>query len=157
VSEDQRGAVSLFATISGHLISAALAILAIEGGFLAYVLGNRIVNALFFVLAILTALLFVVSILIGGTAISRSAEAGFRGNWSLKSESQRYNWQAVLCLLGLVAFLGMAFLSGRPKESALEQEVSDLKSQAAKTTDAVGELQDSIDAFSTRLDSLLRD
>lgn len=157
MSDDQRGAVSLYTGISGHLISVALAILAIEGGFLAYVLGNRVVGTWFYALAILTALLFAVSIILGGRAITRSAESGFKGEWSLTSESALYNAQAMLCLVGLIAFLGMASLSGHPKEFSLEEEVQHLQLQIDSATESFDKFRDSLDDLRNRLDSISRD
>jgi outer membrane murein-binding lipoprotein Lpp len=125
--EDKRSAISFSITLSSQLISAALAMLAVEGAYVGYALGSREPNILFVPLATVAAMAFIVSVFIAGKAITAARDAGFSGGWSLDAGKSQFNWQAVLLLVAL-GLLGATFLaSGRSKESILEMKVEGLR------------------------------
>jgi len=125
--EDKRSAIGFSITLSSQLIAAALAMLAVEGAYVAYALGSREPNTIFVPLASLAAVAFIISVFIAGKAITAARDAGFSGGWSLDAGKSQFNWQALLLLVAL-GLLGATFLaSGRSKESILETKVEGLR------------------------------
>ena len=125
--EDKRIAIGFSITLSSQLIAAALAMLAVEGAYVAYALGARETNTLFVPLASLAATAFILSVFIAGKAITAARDAGFAGAWRLDAGKSHFNWQALLLLVAL-GMLGATFLaSGQSKESILEAKVEGLR------------------------------
>lgn len=128
-TEDRRVAVGISITLSGQLIAAALAMLAIEGAFVSYAVANREVSPGFVPVAILAAVCFIASIFVAGKAITRSRNSGHAGIWDLAAGGNLYDWQAKLSLAGLVAFFTTVVLMGTPKERQLVRQVNVLQEQ----------------------------
>ena len=127
--EDQRAAVGFSITLSGQLIAAAMATLAVECAYVSYALGARVVPYYFFIVGGLAGVLIVVSIMKGGKGITKARNAGFAANWSLEEGKKEFNAQA-LSLTGAVIFLAIAFFnSGVPKEPNVEQKLEALCQQ----------------------------
>jgi len=114
--DDKKTAVGISVTLSGQLITAALAMVAVEGAFVAFALGNRNVFRGFEWLSGLTAILFILSIFVAGKGITKARNDGFNGAWNLQTTKNHFNWQAILCVLGLVSFFVTLLLSGGPKK-----------------------------------------
>lgn len=152
-AEDQRHASSMLATISGHLVSAALAMIAVEGAFVAFVLGSRQVEWYFFVLTGAAAIAFVWSIVQGGKGLNRVAKDGFDGNWSLASGGH-FNRQAGWCVLGLVLFFSSTTASGQARQSEEVARLDALETELARRDADDGQIDAQIGELGERLDSL---
>ena len=72
--ENKRAAAGILTNLSGFVITACLTMLAIEGGLIAFVLGNRIVGYAYYSLSVLAFVAFVISVVLGGLGITRTAE-----------------------------------------------------------------------------------
>ncbi|HEX8948369.1 MAG TPA: hypothetical protein VF790_05365 [Dissulfurispiraceae bacterium] len=130
--EDRRTAVGMSVTLSSQLIAASLAMLAIEGGYVAYVLGNRQPSRWFVFLAIIAGVSFIASIVIAGKAITASRNAGFDGRWNLDSGRNFYRLQAAMCYAGLLLFGIMLFLSGKPAKDVLAEKMEKLEARVTE-------------------------
>jgi hypothetical protein len=129
--DDQRAAVGFSVTLSGQLIAASMATLAVEGAYVWYALGSRLTLAGFTVFAALAAVLIAVSIFKAGKGITKARNAGFAGTWNLAEGKRDFNAQATLLLGALLMLAVMFSLSGQSKESALERRVEDLRVEIA--------------------------
>lgn len=129
--EDRRVAVGISITLSSQLITAALAMLTIEGAYFGFVLGAREFSHLFLLFTLLSALAFVGSIFAAGKAITQSRDLGFDGNWDTKPTKGKYNWQAALCFAGLLSFGLSVIFSGTPIETQLQRQVMEIGNQLA--------------------------
>jgi len=136
-NEDKRTAIGISISLSGHLITAALAMIAIEGAYLAFALGNREVSEWFYIFASLTASSFIVSILIAGRGITESRDSGFEGNWDITKSKNKFNWQAILCLLGIILFFLTMFSSINPKKSEINSTIKNLEQQMIHTNNKI--------------------
>lgn len=128
-NEDQRAAAGILCNLSGFVITASLAMLAIEGALIAFVLGNRIAGWLYFVTSILAFLGFVVSIVLGGWGITKTVEMLANGTWKPSVASGLFNAQAGFAFLGLLFFLVSALLSGKPKETEIQGVLTTLSTK----------------------------
>lgn len=128
-SEDQRAAANISVTLSGQLIAAALAMLAIEGAVLSFVYASRTTSYWFLALIILAALSFIGSIFVAGKGITALRNKGYEGTWELNCSKAHFNWQAIFCIIGLVCFFGSAFFIGQPKRDKLEDDIILIKQE----------------------------
>lgn len=129
--EDRRVAVGISITLSSQLITAALAMLTIEGAYLGFVLGAREISPLFLLFTVLSAVAFFGSIFAAGKAITQSRDLGFDGNWDTKATKGKYNWQAFLCIVGFLTFMLSVASSGTPIETQLQKQVMEIGNQLA--------------------------
>jgi hypothetical protein len=128
-TEDQRVAGNISITLSSQLMAAALAMLAIEGVVLSLIYDKRESSYWFIVLIILAALCFIGSILVAGKGITIIRNKGYNGTWEFKSSRCYFNWQAILCILGLILFFASPFFTGVSKEIELKNEIILLKQE----------------------------
>lgn len=103
--EDLRLAAQFKVGLSGQVASAALAMLAIEGGLVLFVLEQRTPSAWFAVWTVASSVAFVVSILMGGHGVAETYKQGGGGNWPVTDLRDFFNKQAGFCILGLVLFV----------------------------------------------------
>lgn len=129
--EDKRAAIALSTNLSGQLVQAAVAMLTVEGAYIAYALVARDTSPHFNEVALLSAVAFVVSVFLSGKGITLARNAGFAGNWSLTAGKTYFNLQAILLIVALALLGWMLFLSGTPKESDAQQQISKLSSDIA--------------------------
>src|SRR4051812_3987035 len=92
--EEKRAAASMEVTLSSQVITAALAVMAVEGAFVTYVLDKRLPGAAFYILTVLSALLLIFSIINGGVGVRRLTEAGFKGEWASNDASNCFGRQS---------------------------------------------------------------
>ena len=159
--EDKRTAVGISVTLSGQLITAALAMLAVEGAFVAFALGNRNVVGGFRWLSGLTAILFILSIFVAGKGITKARNDGFNGAWNLQTTKNHFNWQAILCVLGLASFFVTLLLSGGPKKSEIEaklekfgKQISTVESQIQTISKEATSMKKNGDDLSSKIDQV---
>jgi hypothetical protein len=127
--EDKRSAVGISVNLSTQLIAAALALLAVEGAYVAYALGDREVQNGFILMHVASVILLVASIFIAGKGITKARDAGYSGFWDLSVGKQNFNWQAICCLLALLSFGIGLLLSGPSKENEMKDEIIQLQSR----------------------------
>lgn len=132
VSEDIRAAVNITTNLSGQLIAAALAMLAIEGGVVSFVYGQRETEQCFIYLIVLAAVAFVSSIYLAGKGITKLRDSGLNGSWNIQEGKYYFNSQAILCLVGLCCFFISAFLIGKTKDNEMDKKIASLDSSIAK-------------------------
>lgn len=148
-SEDQRAAANISVILSGQLMAAALAMLAVEGAVLSFVYSYRITGYFFFTFIVLAAIFFICSIGVAGKGITDLRDKGYEGNWEPKLTKNHFDRQAKLCILGLSCFFLSAFFIGQPKEvelkgdiMLLKQEIQELKNEIEITKKNISALSD---------------
>jgi hypothetical protein len=124
--EDQRTAAGMTVTLSSQLIAAALGMLALEGAYVAFVLGTRVVAPWFGLIAVVSGSCFIASIFVAGKGITKVRDGGFDGQWSITEGKGLFNSQAILCLLGLALFLFAILWRGKPVENSVQQSLDRL-------------------------------
>lgn len=128
-SADKQKAVGITVTLSSQLIAAALAVLAVEGAFAAYALAERSVRPEFPWVISISALFFVVSIFVAGKGITEARDAGFEGSWDISVGRNKFNWQAICLVLGLLLFAIAAATSGATGKSLTDQHMLDMQTE----------------------------
>jgi hypothetical protein len=154
--DDKREAVKMMATLSGQLVAAALAIIALGGGLTGYVLANRDVDSSFYVLAILTFVAFVLSIYFGGRGVSASSRSGYESKWDISASKSSYNTQAVSCIAGLILLFATAFFTGTPKTSDAMQQISKQNIEIGRLTQELRSLSKSNEELGKRVEEIYR-
>ena len=137
-NDDQRAAVAIEGTLSGQVMSASLAMIAIEGALVTFILDKRDVGTAFYVVYLLSFGCFILSIISGGKGIARLSKAGFGGNWSLGTAKDAFNLQALLTLVGSILFLvSVVFLSGRSKSNSDKEDIRIIKEMTRRQDDSL--------------------
>ena len=153
--EDQRVAVGFSITLSGQLIAAAMATLAVGCAYVSYALGARVVPFYFFLVMGAAGLLIFVSIVRGGKGITKARNAGFNANWDLSEGKKEFNSQA-LCLASALVLFAVGFsLSGPSKEPRAEQKLEALCQQTEMLRKEI-ESHRSLDSAATGIENEIR-
>lgn len=121
--EDQKSAVGFAINLSGQIVTAALAMLAIQFAYIAFALGNRSVGAGFYITSSLSVIFYVISIFLAGRGIATSYSQGANGNWDIAHGDSLFNFQAYSCLLGIALFFISIFFSYQPKQSVIQEKI----------------------------------
>jgi hypothetical protein len=151
-AEDRKAAVSMWVTLSSQVITATLAVLAVEGAFVTYVVDKRLPGAAFYAVITLSALSLIFSILSGGVGISKLTVAGSNGRWELREGSSHFGMQSLMCLIGVSLFFCAIFLfSGGTKEEAQAKEVKVLQDKSLALEAQVKELSQQLDELRSKL------
>ena len=129
MSSDKMEAVKISITLSNQVMTATLAMITAEGAFMAFVLGNREAPKIFYFFAMLAFVLFVASIFIGGKGITKTRDSGFAGDWNLTVGKPYFNYQAAICLLGLLMLFFMIACSGNTKGRDYNKDLSDVQKE----------------------------
>lgn len=154
MSEDKRAAVGMSVTLSGQLMSAALAVMALQAGFVSYVLANRTAQWCYYGVTVLALVLFALSLYFGGQGINKARNAGFSGSWDLEIGKSEFNSQATLCFVGLLLLLLSLFFSGNPKSDDIPTEIKRLVETVASLKQEIQELRASKETDSKNLREL---
>jgi hypothetical protein len=112
--EYRRTASGLVTTLSGYVITAALAILGAQAVVATFVIDRRQHLTGFYVVSASGTALLIGSVLLGGAGMDEIVRAGANGNWKIRTRYGKFNWQALLALAGTVLVVVSAFL-GDPK------------------------------------------
>jgi len=99
--ENKRFSVNIGITLSSNLISACLSMLAIIGAIFLFVIEKRETSIAFYVFILLSFFLFIYSIVLGGQGINIAREKSFVDILDLSYTKQKFNYQAITCLLGI--------------------------------------------------------
>lgn len=151
--EDRKAAVSMWVTLSSQVITATLAVLAVEGAFVTYVLDKRLPGAAFYIFVALSALALIFSILSGGVGISRLTVAGGDGNWDLRVGSTQFGHQSLACLAGVLLFFLALLFSGGTKEDAQAKEVKVLQDKSLALDSQVKELSQQLNDLRSKYEA----
>jgi hypothetical protein len=119
--ENKKDAVNIGVTLSTQLISASLTMIAVLGAFATFIIDKREVGFLFYVLIGISFLSFIASIFIGGKGIDKARKSGFDGKWNLDDTKQPFNWQALLCGMGLLFFILSIFIGKEKSDTQLDR------------------------------------
>lgn len=109
-ADDLRAASNLTTTLSGYLITAALAVLGGQAIVVTFVIDKRNQLEAFYAVSAVGTASLVCSIILGGAGIYEIVHAGARGEWKVSTKGGKFNLQAVLALLGAVLVVASAFL-----------------------------------------------
>ncbi|MEY2490448.1 MAG: hypothetical protein QOC70_2390 [Verrucomicrobiota bacterium] len=153
--EDQRAAVGFSITLSGQLIAAAMATLAVGCAYVSYALGARVVPFYFFLVMGAAGLLIFASIVKGGKGITKARNAGFNANWDLNEGKKEFNSQAISLAGALILIAVGFFLSGPNKEPRTEQKLESLCQQTEMLRKEI-ESHRSLDSAATGIENEIR-
>jgi len=112
--EDQRSAANIYTSLSSYVITASLGVIAAQAALAVFVLDKRDHLFWFYFWMIAGVIASVVSVILGGKGIAAIASGGFAGLWTLKPKHDYFNYQAILCLLGVI-FLLLSLFCGTTK------------------------------------------
>jgi hypothetical protein len=118
-NDDKKEAVNIGVTLSSQLIAASLSMLAIIAALFVFIVDKRDVSFFFYLLIILSFISFISSVFLGGKGIDTARKKGFDGSWELKCSKDKFNFQAILCLLGVLFFVFSIFCSKAKPDDAL--------------------------------------
>lgn len=116
-AEDQRAASNLVTTLSGYLITAALAVLGAQAVVATFVIDRRQHLTLFYAVSSAGTLFLVLSVVLGGAGIYEIVSDGFQGRWKIETIRGKFNVQALLVLSGTVFVVWSAFLGDTVRHS----------------------------------------
>jgi len=112
--EDQRNAATIYTSLSSYVMTASLGVIAAQAAVATLLLDKRDHLTCFYICMIAGIVASVVSVVFGGKGIAAIASGGFKGTWSIKSNGDPFNRQAIFCLLGMMLLLVSVF-TGQPK------------------------------------------
>jgi hypothetical protein len=117
-AEDKRAASSLATTLSGFVITAALAVLGAQAVVATFVIDRRDHLGSFYGVSAAAAAALVLSIIFGGLGIDEIIAAGAGGNWKHRTTGGKFNIQSILALVGAILVMASAFLGDTKKAPA---------------------------------------
>jgi membrane protein implicated in regulation of membrane protease activity len=144
-SEDRRTYVDITTNLSSQLISAALAIIAVEGAFVTFVLDKKVPNTYFYFWIVASFILFIFSIFFGGKGIDFLKDKLLENPSSINklTGSKCFNAQALLSSLALVffiiSFIVFLNLKDKPSDNTLQQSIESLIKKIEATTQTATE------------------
>jgi hypothetical protein len=153
-AEDKRAAASMEVTLSSQVITAALAVMAVEGAFITYVLDKRQPGAAFYILTVLSALLLIFSILNGGVGVKRLTEAGFKGEWGSNDASNCFGRQSLACLAGVLLLFFAVVFGGATKEDDAAKDLRALRGRLQAAESKNGEFASQLDELRSKSEEL---
>jgi hypothetical protein len=108
--DDRRAASSLVTTLSGYIMTAALAVLGAQAVLATFVTDKREHLTSFYVVGGFGTAALVGSVIVGGMGVGEIIGAGARGDWKIKTRGSKFNIQAYLALIGTILVIASAFL-----------------------------------------------
>lgn len=151
LNEDLRAAANMTVTLSTQLMTASLALLAVEGAIFTFANDKRTPGGGFTISVGLCFLFLMASLYMGGRGINKVRKAVAAEDWSINKVRDEFAWQAVLGFLGLMCLILSLFLTGKPKEENMQQDLTNMKTMIEKQQQVVnglekqlGELRDQI-------------
>jgi hypothetical protein len=118
--EDQRLAATIKTTLSGSLIAAVFAAIAVQAALVVFVADKREHLKTFTTLEILAAILVISSAILGAKGISMVYKAGHGGTWNIDAGKGFFSAQAIAGGVGLLLIVISAFC-GDPKPDPLKE------------------------------------
>lgn len=139
--EDKKEAVNIGVNLSNQLIATSLTLIAVVGAVSTFILQAREVSIWFYLFAMVSFLLLLLSIYSGGKGINKARNAGYCGDWSLKVSGSFFNRQAIMTGLGVLCFCSMFFF-GHNKDSTLEKAVIETNQLLVKQVELTNQMLD---------------
>lgn len=118
--ENKRFAIDIGVNLSGQLINASLSMLAIIGALFIFIIDKRETSTFFYVLMVVSFLSFIASIFLGGKGINKIREKSFKDKLDLKCSKDFFNYQAILCIIGILTCL-LSFVFTKKSDADLNQ------------------------------------
>lgn len=165
LNDDNRAASSLMTNLSGFIIMANLSMLAIQGASYVFVAGESNQATLSYnILSVLAFLCFITSIIGGSKGITETATALSNSSWTIKTATNKFNFQAIISLLGVLLFLvASIFFTENKKDEANVTEVfaAEISSLNIKLSEIVDSMKNNqtgnIRRLENNVDELQRD
>jgi hypothetical protein len=110
VEEDQRTASGFVVTLSGYVMTAALAVLGAQAVVATFAMDRREHLGFFYAASALGAAALVSSIVVGGKGISEIIARGWAGDWQVRTRRGMFKLQSWLALAGAALVVLSAFL-----------------------------------------------
>jgi len=146
-NENEKAAVGFAINLSGQIIMAALAMLAIQFAYVAFALGNRTVGTVFYITSSLSVISYILSIFLAGRGIATSYSKGAKGDWKITHGDSLFNFQALLCLLGICFFFISIFCSYKPAQSVVQEKVVSIEKQISELKKNISTLNKNAEKF----------
>jgi peptidoglycan hydrolase CwlO-like protein len=153
-NNDQKDAVGHAIHLSSQLITAALAILAILGAYVAFALGNRLVGFGFYSASAISFIVFILSIFLAGRGIATSYSKGAKGDWNVIHGDHLFNSQAILCAIGLIAFFAAVLFSITPAPSATQDKLQSIDNRIAELSGEIKKMNGHAEKYNQKIDTL---
>lgn len=153
-NDNKKAAVAMSVTLSGQLMTAALAVMALNAGFVSYVLANRIPEYLYYISSSIAFIVFAGSLYFGGKGIIQARDKGFASDWNLSAGKSKFNLQAILCLAGLLLVSVSPFFSGKPKANDMLTEIMRIGENIASLRQEVQDQRKTGEIVSKELNSI---
>ncbi|HET9591302.1 MAG TPA: hypothetical protein VFP17_00140 [Solirubrobacterales bacterium] len=134
LSETKLQAASLKVGISNYVASAALAVIGGAAALYTYISQTFDPGNGFWVLMLIGLVCLVVSILVGGLGADDATHAVATGNWTTSSSGNKFNYQSILTLVGLILVLTATLIgaSSDRRESTVEERLEKVEQQLRK-------------------------
>jgi hypothetical protein len=152
---DKKDAVTIGVTLSGQIITASLAMIAVVGTFAAFVIDKREVGPIYYLVTGVAFFSFVTSIFWGGKGIDKARKEGHAGIWEITSTKKEFDNQSKFALLGILFFSCSVFL-GREKSDDTQKKINKQELALDNLTAKVSATQKRVDTIQYRLDSAIR-
>ena len=142
MEEDKKVAVNIGVSLSGQLITAALAMIAVIGAFATFSLDKREIGPSYYIIIGIAFLSFVISIFCGGKGIDKARVNGHQGIWEIKDTKDYFNWQGICCFLGIF-FLAISIFIGKDKKDETTTKINNLSEEykSLKSTDSLMQIE----------------
>ena len=143
MNEDKRAASSLMTNLSGFVITANLSMLAIQGASYAFVAtANEQVSFWYNFLSVIAFCCFVISAIAGGKGITDTATSLANSSWTIRTATNKFNFQAIVSFFGVLLFLVASILFTEKKIDAennkkLLIEISNINKNLKDLTDTI--------------------
>jgi hypothetical protein len=142
--EDKRAAVNIGVNLSNQLITTSLAIIAILGVSVTFLIQQKDVGFWFYFFSIISFFSLLASVFSGGKGINSARNNGYKGNWIIKEDKRKwFDWQAKFTLLGILSFC-FIFFTGVEKKTELERSQIETNELLIKQINLTDRLMDSL-------------
>lgn len=150
--DDRRAAATIATSLSGYVIAGALAIIGAEAAIFVLLLEGKQISFGLGCALVVTFLALFGSCYLGGFGIWTIYSDGFDGTWKIEV-GNKFVWQLVLALLGIVLLFVAAILANsaaeKPKNKAAQREARQLVEQIAAansdTSNRLGQVEKALD------------
>jgi hypothetical protein len=140
--DDTRIAATLKTTLACAVIASAFAAIAVQAALAVFVIDKRQNLASFITVAVIAALMLVMSAILGSVGVSKVYKPGYSGTWNVEAGKGYFSGQAITGFLGLLLVVVSAFV-GDPKPDAPKEppDYQALKNSVAQLQKDVVALQ----------------
>jgi uncharacterized protein YdaL len=151
--ESQRAAANITVTLSSQIITASLAVIAVEGAFATFALDKRNTEWYLTLFVLLTFASFIGSMISAGLGIHRTRQAVFNNEWEPATGINQFIFQFWLGVLGIVFFCLSLVFSGTPKAEDVQETLRTLDRKGADQQEQIDSLSRQVKSLRQELDS----